>query len=246
MYLKSQVTMKRVKAAILLTLFMIIPISADAQDTGASKIKFEDGKKIRVGFLVYNGVEAQDLNGPLDVFVKANRMGGNFDIFLISSTPDKNIKTESETVHIRTQYSIEDAPQTDILMVPGAAPDVVHSLSVQNDSLKAWMISQNKNTVITGSVCTGSLLLGDLGFLEGHKATTHPACLEDLKKIKGVEVQKDVRFTMDQKYITGSGITSGIDVALYLIEIIRGKQQADLIAKIMVYNRNGDMVFMQR
>ncbi len=108
------------------------------------------------------------------------------------------------------------------------------------------MISQNKNTVITGSVCTGSLFLGDLGFPEGHKATTHPACLEDLKKIKDVKVQEHVRFTMDQKYITGSGITSGIDVALYLIEMIRGKQQADLIAKIMVYNRNGDMEFMQQ
>jgi len=246
MYLKSPVTMKRVKAAILMTLFLILPVSTYAQDAGASKIKFEDRKKIRVGFLVYNGVEAQDLNGPLDVFVKASRMGGNFDIFLISSTPDKNIKTESETVHLRAQYSIEDAPQTDILIIPGAAPDIVRSLSVQNDPLKAWMISQNKNTVITGSVCTGSLFLGDLGFLEGHKATTHPACLQALKKIKGIDVQEHVRFTMDQKYITGSGITSGIDVALYLIEMIRGKQQADLIAKIMVYNRNGDMEFMQQ
>lgn len=241
MFLKSLNKLKKIKTIILLLSSLMMSIHINAQDSGKTKMNFEEGKKIKVGL----GVEAQDLSGPLDVFVKANRMGGNFEIFLISATPDKNIRTESEILHIKAQYSIKDAPQTDILLVPGAAPDIVRNLAINNSSLNKWMITQNKKTKMTGSVCTGSLYLADLGFLNGHQATTHPAAIPALKEIRGMQVKENVRFATDEKYITGSGITSGIDVALQIIEMIQGKEQADFIAKIMVYNRNGNMAFLQ-
>lgn len=246
MFLKNLNRMKKIKAIILFVSSLMASVHTNAQDATKTKMNFEEGKKIKVGFLVYQGVEAQDLSGPLDVFVKANRMSGSFEIFLISATPDKNIKTESEIMQIKAQYSVEDAPQADILIVPGAAPDIVRSLSVTNPSLNRWMMAQNQKTKITASVCTGSLYLGDLGFLTGREATTHPACIPALKEIKGIKVKENVRFATDEKYMTGSGITSGIDVALQIIEMTQGKDRADLIAKIMVYNRNGNMEFMQK
>lgn len=246
MFLKSLNKLLEIKTIVLLLSSLMISIHISAQGSGKTELNFEEGKKIKVGFLVYEGVEAQDLSGPLDVFVKANRMGGNFEIFLISATPDRNIKTESEILQIKAQYSIEDAPQTDILLVPGAAPDIVRNLAITNSSLNKWMITQNKNTKMTGSICTGSLYLADVGLLNNRQATTHPAAIPALRGIKGIEVKENVRFVNDGKYITGSGITSGIDVALQIIEMIQGKERADFIAKIMVYNRNGDMVFLQK
>lgn len=235
--------MKTIKFMHLLAI-LLASVIVHAQDSTASKLNSEKNEKLKVGFLVYDGVEAQDLNGPLDVFVKANRGSGKYDIFLVSATSKKSIKTESGVVQISAQYSIEDAPQADILIIPGAAPDIITALAQNNAPLKKWIVAQNSKTAITSSVCTGSLYLASIGMLNGIKATTHPACLPAMRQNQSVDVKENVRFVLDGKYLTGSGITSGIDVALEIVELIEGKSSADLIARIMVYNRNGNMSFL--
>lgn len=238
--------MKLNKLFTLLVTTIAFTLCVKAQDSTKTKFSFEAGKKIKVGFLVYDGVEAQDLNGPLDVFVKTNRSSKDFEIFLISATANKQIKTEGETVHITAQYSIDDAPQTDILIIPGAPGHVINDLVQNKPLLHKWMLSQNQNTKITGSVCTGSIFLANLGILNGHAATTHPGAINGLKKFTEIDVRENVRVVVNDKYITASGITSGIDLALQIVELIKGKEVADRIANVMVYNRNGDMSFLKK
>lgn len=66
-----------------------------------------------------------------------------------------------------------------------------------------------------------------------------------MKKYKDINVKENVRFVVDGKFITASGVSSGIDSALQIIELIKGKALADKISRILVYNRTGDMSFMK-
>lgn len=238
--------MKTIKILSILLFTLFLSVSLKAQDKATANLPFNKTQKIKVGFLIYEGVEALDLNGPIDVFVKANRIGANYELYLISAGADQQISTEKGVVKITAPYTIKDAPQTDILIIPGAPMNVIADLINQHPELTSWIVEQNKKTTLTASVCTAGLLLANTGLLNGHSATTHPMSISDMKKYKDINVKENVRFVVDGKFITASGISSGIDGALQIIEMINGKALADKISRILVYNRAGDMSFMMR
>lgn len=205
----------------------------------------KEKKKINVAFLIYDQVEAMDLNGPVDVFTKANAIDPTYYLYTVSASSKKLVPSEGGTIVMQSTYGFENAPQADILIVPGAAPEVIKSTSDSQPELLKWISNQNKNTKLTMSVCTGSLLLSKAGVLDGNKATTHYLALNLLKQNKKIETLEKVRFVEDGKLITTAGITSGLDGSLHVVELINGKEIADQIGKIMVYNRNGDLSFME-
>ena len=100
---------------------------------------------------------------------------------------------------------------------------------------------QDQKTKFTIGICSGGLLLAKAGVLENRKATTHILSQNDYGKFKNIKIVKSGRFVQDGKYITSGGITSGIDAALHLIEIIQGKDIADNIAITMYYDRYNDI-----
>jgi transcriptional regulator GlxA family with amidase domain len=239
--------MKKFVIVLTLVLLAFMKTTVYAQQAGGKHLNFATGKKINIGLLVYESVEAMDLNGPLDVFVKGNRSEkyGIYNIYTIAATAQKQLSTESGTLKIVANYTITDAPQTDILVIPGATPNVVSDLALQHPELLTWIIEQNKYNQLTMSVCTGALLLAKTGLLDNHKATTHQATIKDLKKHKQISVIQNKRFVLDGKFLTTAGVTSGIDGALQVVELIQGKEIADKIALGMVHNRNGDMSFIK-
>lgn len=220
-------------------------LNALGQDKAKSKFNFPGDRRINIGVLVYDGAEIVDTGGPMDVFIKANNWNGNYNIYTVSATANKTTLMDGGTVKLVSQYSIYDAPQADILVIPGTSPEIVKKVSADKKMMD-WIVRQNEKTQMTMSVCTGGLILANTGLLDGRSATTHHWSLDELRSHPKIKVQERTRFVVDGKFLTGAGVTSGMDVALEAIELINGKAIADDIAHGMVYDRYNDMEFLPK
>lgn len=232
--------MKIMQITLTILSFLLFSIHSSAQN---GKFDFPNNRKINIGVLVYDGVEIVDTGGPIDVFIKANNMNNRYKIYTVSATDKKKIIMDGGTVNLLAQYTIYDAPQSDILIIPGTSPEIVRLRSKDKDMMD-WIVKQNEKTQVTMSVCTGGLILANTGLLDGHAATTHHWSLDELRTHKKIKVKEESRFVSDGKFLTGAGVTSGIDTALEAVELIHGKDFADEIAQGMVYDRYNDMNFL--
>lgn len=237
--------MKLIKITLLALSFLLCALNVNAQDGSKNKFNFPTDRKINIGVLVYDGVEIVDTGGPIDVFVKANNWNGNYNIYTVSATANKNIIMDGGTVNLVSKYSIYDAPQSDILIIPGTSPEIVKKVSADKKMMN-WILKENEKTQMTMSVCTGGLILANTGLLDGRSATTHHWSIDELKSHSKIKVQEKTRFVVDGKFMTGAGVTSGMDTALQAIEIINGKDIADDIALGMVYDRYNTMDFLPK
>lgn len=227
-------------------LLLASPCIANAQvTTPASQINFEKGKKINVAYFIFDQVEALDLNGPLDVMEKANHFDSAYNIYTVSLN-DNLVEGEGDILKIKAKYSIKNAPKADIIIFPGGRIELINKLCNEHPELLQWIKEQDKRTKLTMSVCLGSFFLAKAGLLDGKVATTHFAFLETLKEYPKIKVIENKRYIQDGKILTTGGITSGIDGALYVVEMVSGKEVADQVAHLLVYNRNNDMNFMDK
>ena len=237
--------MKLINSTLLALSIFFCSAQSHAQEGSKNKFNFRTDRKINVGVLVYDGVEIVDTGGPIDVFVKANNWNGNYNIYTVSATANKNIIMDGGTVNLQSKYSLYDAPQADILIIPGTSPEIVKKVSADKKMMD-WIVRQNENTVMTMSVCTGGLILANTGLLDGRSATTHHWSIDELKLHAKIKVREKTRFVVDGKFLTGAGVTSGIDVALQAVELIHGKAIADDLAHGMVYDRYNTMDFLPK
>ena len=127
-------------------------------------------------------------------------------------------------------YNFLDAPNFDILLVPGGKG--TRNL-LNNQLVLSWLKKKQKSKLIM-SVCTGSLLLGAAGLLKNQNATTHWSALELLKKISPSTSVVKKRYVID-KVVSSSGVSSGIDLSLKVVELFYGKIIAKNTAKYMEY-----------
>ena len=198
---------------------------------------------IKLGIFLFNNVEILDFAGPYEVFSSARvtsqnlskkninqiyKMHSPFKIFTVSA---KNKKiTTTGGMSVTSDYSFLDAPKIDILLIPGG----IGTRKLLSDKKVISWINNKKNIDLIMSVCTGSLLLAAAGLLENRKAATHWGARELLKKISPSTKVLKKRYVMDKIY-TSSGVASGIDLALKVVEEYFGKNVARNTAKYMEY-----------
>lgn len=188
-------------------------------------------KKIKIAVLVYPGVELLDFSGPVEVFSNVEK----FEVFLVSTGEDR-ITTKNKTVTLIPDYTIENSPTPDILVVPGAPMNPVIAVR-ENAKVIDWIKLMNTKTKYTMSVCTGAFILNTAGILDGKSITTHAAAINYLKEnAPKSTIIDDGRWVEDGKIITTAGISAGIDGALHLVEKLEGAETVDLVTKIMQYN----------
>jgi transcriptional regulator GlxA family with amidase domain len=198
---------------------------------------------IKVAVLIYPGIEVIDMNGPIDVFVKANRYKENrYQVFTVAES-EGEIKSELSAVHIMPDYTLSNCPQPDIIVIPGQIMPAgsTDPFGGGSDRLIAWIKEQVQNTGITiMSVCVGVYILANTGLLNNKKATTHWAAIKGGigQEYPLITFVKNERFVADGNMVTTGGVTSGIDGALYLVSIMDDAATAQKIADIMVYNRD--------
>ncbi|WP_158962532.1 DJ-1/PfpI family protein [Myroides fluvii] len=186
---------------------------------------------LHVAFILYNQVEVLDLNGPLDVFVKANTLKPNTYIPYLVSATKEIVQTENGTTYILPQYSFDDCPKPDIVVVPGANPAIVMAYLKDEkfqQTYVQWIIKQHQQGALLFTVCTGSLLLSTTSLFDGLDITTHFMGLEALQQLcPKANVLSGVRFIDQNHVLTTAGITAGIDGALHLVS----KQLTDEIGQ---------------
>lgn len=195
---------------------------------------------LNVAFIIYNQVEVLDLNGPLDVFVKANVLKPNtYHPYLVAATKDI-VQTESNTTHIVPQYSFDDCPKPDIVVVPGANPDIVMTYLKDEQFQQTyiqWIIQQHRQGALLFTVCTGSLLLSTTSLFDGLDITTHFMGLEALQQLcPKANVISGVRFIDQEQVLTTAGITAGIDGALHLVSKQLTDEIGQTIKRLFEYN----------
>uniref|UniRef100_UPI0034D3FB33 DJ-1/PfpI family protein n=2 Tax=Bacillus TaxID=1386 RepID=UPI0034D3FB33 len=165
--------------------------------------------KWSVGIFLFNDVEVLDFAGPFEVFsVTEADEEKPFTVYTVSQNGE--MITARNGLKVKPDYSIEDLPPIDILIIPGGKG--VRENEMQNDIIINWVRQQMKEVKLMTSVCTGALLLAKAGLLEGLKATTHWASIQTFKKdFPNIEVMENVKFVDEGHIITSAGISAGIN-----------------------------------
>ncbi|MCL1668389.1 DJ-1/PfpI family protein [Elizabethkingia ursingii] len=201
----------------------------------------QNAKMMNVAFLVYDQVEMLDLNGPLDVFVKANVIRpGSYNNYTVGRTKDA-VRAEANTMAIIPAYDIYTCPEPDMIVVPGANPEQIMNLlqdtEFQETALK-WVKNKYKSGTEIFTVCTGSMLLSNTGILANYDITTHSMLIDTLEQHNPESnVKRGVRYVDQGQLITTAGITAGIDAALYLIGKHYGQEMVDTIIELFEYQQ---------
>jgi len=199
--------------------------SLSALKAGAQQQTAQQAKP-RIGMLVYSDMIMLDLTGPLTVF---NILQG--DIRLIAKTKEP-VPTDLGLPVMPTD-SFETSPsQFDVLFVPGGLRGTIDSMKDQKTIDFVRSVGESSRYVT--SVCTGSLLLGAAGLLQGYNATSH-WYVRDLLPLMGGVPKKD-RVVEDRNRITGGGVTAGIDFGLLIAGRLSGEDVAKRIQLLIEYD----------
>ena len=137
-------------------------------------------------------------------------------------------------LHMIPDYSLENAPKLDVLLLPGAAE--IDQYALGNGRAIDWVRDQYDKVDYMTAVCTGSLILQKAGLLAGRKATTHWKLMDALANDPEVTELPDMRYVRDGKVVTSQGISAGIDMALWLVGEIHTPNHSRTVRKILQYD----------
>ena len=188
-----------------------------------------------IGIPVYDGVDLLDVTGPYEMFKWIEAPGLQVEVVLVAETLRQ--VTSRDGVTFRPQKSVRQIGQLDVLWVPGGDPAALKRLMTdKRRRYLDFLVKQSEAARIVASVCEGALLLAAAGLLDGYRATTHWAFIPCLKQFPKVRVVRGhPRFVVDGNRITGGGISSGLDEALALIEILTSTEVAQSVQQTTQY-----------
>lgn len=205
-----------------------------------------DGDSYDVHILLYDGFDELDAIGPYEVFSYANEFG---------SVIDPSYRTLGERTRVTASHGTRIVPDgklpdpadpgaPDLLLIPGGG------WSARDREASAWVEAQkgdvphaaeihHRNGARVAGVCTGAMLLATAGLTDNRPAVTHASAMEDLREY-GADVH-DARVVDDGDLLTAGGVTSGLDLALYVVESVVDSSLADRIATVIEYERRFDV-----
>ncbi|WP_238916304.1 DJ-1/PfpI family protein [Clostridium sp. YIM B02555] len=192
----------------------------------------------KIGILLFDEVEVLDFAGPFEVFSITTYIGCNEKPFKVSTVAQtKDLIKGRNGLKIQPDYDFRDAPQFDILIIPGGYG--AEEIEIHNPKIINWIKNNMNHVDIMASVCTGAFLLAKAGLLDGKQATTHWMDIDRLKnEYNKVNVQRNVKFIDESPIITSGGISAGINMSFYIIKKLLGEEIANATAKRMEYDIN--------
>ena len=174
---------------------------------------------MRIAILIFDGLTALDAIGPYEVL---SRLPGA-ELRFVAKQPGPK-RTDTGALGVEADLAIADLRGPDVVLVPGGKG----SRPLMRDSeVLDWLRVAHDSSTWTTSVCTGALVLGAAGILDGKRATTHWAFLDRLPELGAEPVTE--RVVEDGKVITAAGVSAGIDMALTLAARIAGNEVAQAI-----------------
>ncbi len=187
-----------------------------------------------VALLVFDEAEVLDVAGPFEVFSVAGRRHGlePFRVVLVAERPGPVTLRGGFTV--QPHHLLAEAPVAEILLIPGGFGT---RRELHNTGLIDWIRGAAGRAELVLSVCTGSLLLGKAGLLDGLQAATHHAAVGLLRDVApGALIREGERFLDNGRVITSAGVSAGLDMSLHVVERLLGTELAEETASYMEYH----------
>jgi transcriptional regulator GlxA family with amidase domain len=172
-----------------------------------------------IGFVLYPRFTALDFIGPYEVL---SRLPGHRSIVIAASS--EPVPAEQGPVAVGPEFTFENAPPLDVVLIPGG-PGQLEQMG--NEEMRRYLRATAENATLVTSVCTGALILGDAGLLDGKRATTHWLAYDSLEQLGATPVAE--RIVRDGNVITAAGVSAGIDLGLLLAAEIAGEEIAKAI-----------------
>jgi putative intracellular protease/amidase/YHS domain-containing protein len=187
---------------------------------------------ISVAFVVSDGAVVIDFAGPWEVFQDVHDAEGHgfFNLYTVAET-NKPV-TASAGLKIVPDYTFQTAPSPKVIVIPAQ--------SGESTAMLEWIRKSTKTTDVTMSVCTGAYVLARTGLLSGKAATTHHSAYSDFAmEFPNIQLKRGARFVEDGNLASSGGLSSGIDLALRVVERYYGRERAEQTANMMEYQGQG-------
>jgi len=194
---------------------------------------------MRIILVGFDGVQGLDAFGPAEVFAAANRSLGRVEyrVVLAAVGGGRIRATSGIELCARALERIVPRAQDTVLVVGGERTAIRAALA--SEPLERWLTRASARVRRLGSVCSGAFILAGAGLLDGRRATTHWSVCRELSQFRPrVKVDANAIFVQDGTLWTSAGVTTGIDMALSLVEEDWGRSVADSVAaRLVVYAR---------
>jgi transcriptional regulator GlxA family with amidase domain len=181
---------------------------------------------MQIAILIFEKLTALDAIGPYEVL----RSVPGWEVKFVASEKGL-VRTDSGALGLSADYSLEEIESADIVLVPGGEGN---RPLLGDERVLGWVRQIDAGSKWTTSVCTGSLVLGAAGLLEGKRATSNWLALDRLAEYGAEPVGG--RYVEDGKLITAAGVTAGIDMALHLVSREAGPEVAQAIQLGLEYD----------
>jgi transcriptional regulator GlxA family with amidase domain len=182
-------------------------------------VALRDHVAMKTTILIFDGLTALDAIGPYEVL----RNVPGWEVEFVAPRQGE-IRTDSGALGLSADRSLAEVEDTDILLVPGGAGN---RPLLTDEHVLSWLRDMSRQATWTTSVCTGSLVLGAAGLLQGRRATGHWLYLEQLRDYGAEPVGG--RYVEDGPVITAAGVSAGIDMALHLVGREAGPEVAQAV-----------------
>ena len=182
------------------------------------------------GLLVFDGAEELDFVGPWEVFTVSSALRGNADTAVLIAESADPVRC-AKGLRVLPDHTPADHPALDVLLVPGG---VGTRREVANPALIGWIAGVGAEWIT--SVCTGSLLLHEAGHARGRRVATHHSFEDELEARGDITVVRDARYVVDGNLVTSQGVSAGIDMALWLVGRLHGRDHSRAVRRNIQYD----------
>jgi len=208
-------------------------VGIDKNNPVANRLLPPTKGSIPVAFVISKGAEMIDICGPYEVFGDVTLPGREDDIFQLYTVGETTELIQAwNGMKITPDYTFQTAPVPKVVVIPaqqGVSPAMLE-----------WIRSSAKTADVTMSVCTGAFVLAKTGLLSGKAATTHHGSYSRFAmQFPDVQLKRGARFVEDGNLASSGGLSSGIDLALHVVERYYGREQAERTADWMEYQGKG-------
>ncbi|MFF3698796.1 DJ-1/PfpI family protein [Streptomyces sp. NPDC002221] len=183
-----------------------------------------------LAFVLYPGITPLDMVGPLQVLSALAQIDPSFDVAVVGQ--DLALLDTDTPLKLAPSHTFDQVPEPFALIVPGGTEPTLAALA--DEALLSWIRKAALTAEVVGSVCTGSLILGAAGLLDGRRATSHWGFRDLLAKFGATPVAE--RWVQDGPVLTAAGVSAGVDMALHLVERLAGERTARTVQLLIEYD----------
>jgi len=199
----------------------------------------QEKKPFTIVIPIYEGVDLMDVAAPREIFNWMGQKTDQYDvaIYCVAETCDLLHTRDGMFIGPDAVFTDDHVQCADLIWVPGGSVEALEAMLPQPDlPFFNYIKKVSEGATWITSVCEGALLLANTGLLKGHTVTTHWAFYPCMSKFKGVTLVSDYpRYVKSGNRVTGGGISSGVDEALYLVELICEKATAVEVQETIQY-----------